>query len=78
MTGMRSRRTPSERSFTRREWTALLGAAPLAAQTVSPSTSPQAAPPNLQKAFEDVRHTSERLSKLEVPMNIEPAFNFKA
>jgi hypothetical protein len=70
---------------------ALLTATPLAAQVAAPPVS-QKAPPlgaptpatlsatldqKLQKAYDDVRQVSERLSKLEVPMNVEPAFAFK-
>ncbi|MDQ2842659.1 MAG: hypothetical protein M3Y72_16780 [Acidobacteriota bacterium] len=72
--------------LTRRELTALLSAAPLAAQvtsTVPPVGAP--APPNLpttpqermQKAMSDVRQVSDRLSKIQVPMNVEPAFSFR-
>ena len=73
--------------MTRRQWTALLGAAPLAAQVttnVPPIGSPQPAPANasqqdkLQKAKDDVRRVSERLAAIEVPMDVEPAFTFKA
>lgn len=61
-------------------------AAPLVAQvtsTVPPTGSP--APPKppatpqerMQKAYADVRKVSEQLSKIEVPMNVEPAFSFR-
>ena len=66
--------------LTRREWTILLGTAPLAAgipQTPS-AQPPMVRPQGLDKALEDVRHNSERLSTLEVPMDVEPAFSFKA
>lgn len=72
--------------MTRREWTALLAAAPVAAQVTSktpPQGSPAPPPPGAdpeqkrQKAFTDVRKVSERLSQIEVPMNIEPAFAFR-
>jgi hypothetical protein len=70
---------------------ALLTATPLAAQVASPPATqktpplgaPAPAPPSatpdqkLQKAYDDVRQISARLSKLEVPMNVEPAFAFK-
>jgi hypothetical protein len=70
---------------------ALLTATPLAAQVASPPTTqktppigaPTPAPPSatpdqkLQKAHDDVHRISDRLSKLEVPMNVEPAFAFK-
>jgi hypothetical protein len=32
----------------------------------------------MAKASEDIRRTSERLRNIEVPMNVEPAFSFKA
>ncbi len=72
--------------LTRREWTALMAAAPLAAQVTS-KVPPQGAPapPNpaataqekLQKAYADIRSLSDRLSKMEVPMDLEPAFAFR-
>lgn len=31
----------------------------------------------LQKAYADIREVSGRLSKIEVPMNVEPAFSFR-
>jgi hypothetical protein len=72
--------------LTRREWTALLGVAPLAAQVTSPSTPPAGspAPPKppaspqerLAKAYAGVRDASNRLAKIEVPMDLEPAFSF--
>jgi hypothetical protein len=76
----------SSRRITRRQWTALLAAAPVAAQITSktpPQGTPAPAPPGatpeqkLQKAFADVRKVSERLSQIEVPMSIEPAFSFR-
>jgi hypothetical protein len=60
---------------------------PLASQVTSktpPAGSPVPAPPaatpeaKLQKAYADVREVSIRLSQLEVPMAVEPAFAFKA
>lgn len=76
----------NSRRITRREWTMLLAAAPAAAQVTSktpPQGSPAPPPPGAapeqkrQKAFDDVRKVSERLSQMEVPMNIEPAFAFR-
>jgi hypothetical protein len=73
--------------ITRRQWTALLGAAPLAAQVTSsvppvgvpvPSSAPASPEQLLQKAAADIRQVSESLSKIEVPMNVEPAFSFRA
>lgn len=81
-----SARTTSGTRMTRREWTALLGATPLIAQ-VTQKTPPQGAPApapvsatpeqKLQKAYADVRQVSDRLSKIELPRNIEPAFAFR-
>lgn len=67
--------------MTRRDFAALAGAAPLAAQVVS--QTPQPAAPvspeqDLQQALEDVRKTSRRLQGIEVPMELEPAFSFRA
>jgi hypothetical protein len=78
---------PLTARLTRRQWAVLLGTAPLVAQvtsTVPPTGVP--APPNapaspeqrLQKAYADIRQVSERLSKIEMPMNVEPAFSFRA
>lgn len=71
--------------MTRREWTALVGATPLLGQVTSkpPQGAPAPAPPSatpeekLKKAYADIRTVSDRLSQLEVPMNVEPAFAFK-
>lgn len=73
--------------MTRRQWTALVGAAPLIGQVTSkvpPQGAPAAPKPTatpeqkLKKAYDDVRSVSDRLSKIEVAMDIEPAFIFKA
>jgi hypothetical protein len=88
---MRSTHLEPVARVSRRRIAALLTAAPLAAQVASPpatqKTPPQGAPTpaspsatpdqKLQKAYEDVRRVSARLAKLEVPMNVEPAFAFK-
>ena len=78
--------------MTRRQWTTALGAAlPLAAQVSkppvtheipplgSPTPSPGAADreAKLKKAVADVQQVSERLSQMEVAMNVEPAFAFR-
>ena len=75
--------------ITRREWTAGLaaavGGAPVLAQVTSkappvgaPAPAPSSATPEqkLQKAYDDVHQVSVRLSQIEVPMDIEPAFAF--
>jgi hypothetical protein len=87
---MKSQPNPDE-SLNRREWSkriaAALAAAPLCAQVpqkvppvgVPASPSPSATPQQkLQKAYADIRAVSDQLSKLEVPMDIEPAFAFRA
>ena len=45
----------------------------------SPAPAPASATPEqkLQKAYADVRETSDKLSKIEVPMDVEPAFAFR-
>ncbi len=62
------------------------GAVPVLSQVTTrtpPQGSPAPAPPSatpeqkLQKAYADVRETSERLSKIEVPTDVEPAFAFR-
>jgi hypothetical protein len=87
---MRTRPEPAMQ-MSRRRLAALLVTTPLAAQVASPPTT-QKTPPlgapapapasttaeqKLQNAYHGVRQISERLSKLEVPMNVEPAFAFK-
>jgi hypothetical protein len=88
---MSVRRT-SPLPLTRRRWTALLGIAPFAVQLTRAQTTaktpPQGAPApapvsatpeaKLQKAYADVHDTSVKLSQIVVPMNVEPAFTFKA
>jgi hypothetical protein len=32
----------------------------------------------MQKAADEIRRASERLRQIEVPMDVEPAFSFKA
>ena len=87
---MSARRTSPLR-ITRRRWTALFGFAPLLApfaraqntSTRPPQGAPVPAPAQstpeakLQKAYADVHDVSVRLSQIDVPMNIEPAFVFK-
>ncbi len=87
---MRTRPEPTAR-ISRRRMAVFLAAAPLGAQIATPPTTqktlpigapvpaPSSATPEqkLQKACDGVRQMSERLSKLEVPMNVEPAFAFK-
>jgi len=82
----------STAKLTRRQLAAVLGITPLAATQVTtppttqktppvgaPAPSPSATTPEakLQKAVEDVRQVSQRLSALEVPMDMEPAFVFR-
>lgn len=73
--------------LTRRQWTMLVAAAPVAAQVTS-KTPPQGTPvpaqpaatpeQRLQKAYADIRAVSSKLSAIEVPMDLEPAFLFRA
>jgi hypothetical protein len=44
-----------------------------------PAPAPVATTPEqkLQKAYADIRETSQRLAKIEVPMDVEPAFSFR-
>ncbi len=81
---MNSRRTLSS-AMTRRQLTALLGVSPLLAQVqskVPPKGVPVAAAAptpevRMQKAQAAVHQISDRLSKIEVSMDVEPAFAFK-
>lgn len=82
---MALRRTSPQR-MTRRQIAALLAASPIAAQvtsTVPPQGAPAPpAPPatpqaRMEKAYANVRKVSDRLSKLEVPTSLEPAFAFR-
>lgn len=68
--------------ISRRRMAAFLAAVPVVAQAPPSPTTPKAPPSDtpegkLQKAKDGVRAMSERLSKLEVPMDVEPAFAFK-
>lgn len=91
--GSRPASQMTRRKWTASLSTALAAAAatPVSAQVTSPSTTsktpPQGVPApapaastpeqKLQKAYADIRETSERLAKIEVPMDIEPAFSFR-
>jgi hypothetical protein len=74
----------------RREWNkqivGALTAVPAAAQAtqkVPPVGAPAAPPPaatpeeRLKKAYADVRAASDQLARLEIPMDVEPAFAFR-
>lgn len=75
----------------RREWArgaiAIVTITPLSGQVtqkvppiglpVAPA-SPATPEQRLQKAYADIRAISDQLSKLEVPMDVEPAFAFHA
>jgi hypothetical protein len=88
--GMRFPSAPASR-ITRRQAAALLGATPIAAQvpvppvtqktpplgTPAPSQAATTPDEKLKKANDGIREMSARLSKLEVPMDTEPAFVFK-
>jgi hypothetical protein len=63
----------------RRNWVILLGATPLLAQTPPQSAaSPVTPEQSMDKARSQVREVSDKLTAIEVPMNIEPAFRFRA
>ena len=61
--------------ITRRNWAAVLVAAPLVAQVQS--SAPKTPPPVAASVGNDVRKVSERLAQIEVPMSVEPAFTFR-
>jgi hypothetical protein len=63
----------------RRNWVILLGTTPLLAQTSSQPIAPPVTPEQrMEKAESEVRQVSDKLTAIEVPMNIEPAFRFRA
>jgi hypothetical protein len=64
--------------FSRRQWVVLLGTTPLLAQTAVPPASPATPEQRVEKARSDVREVSDKLAAIEVPMNVEPAFHFRA
>jgi hypothetical protein len=77
---------PEAPRITRRSWTALLAVSPLLGQVTQkrpPEGAPKPAAPTAtpeqrrQKAMADVKQVSDRLTQLEVPMDIEPAFAFR-
>ncbi len=71
----------SEMKLTRRELAGALtgGAAALAAAAALPqSPETQASEELLKAAIEEQRRDSARIAKLEVPMDTEPAFSFRA
>ncbi|MFZ0590209.1 MAG: hypothetical protein WAM39_06985 [Bryobacteraceae bacterium] len=65
--------------LTRRHFAAFLAAAPALAQT-APATANQQppAPRTIDEANKDVSDASEELKALSVPIDLEPAFAFKA
>ncbi len=64
--------------MTRRDLAAVLGSVAGVA-TVRAQEPPPKQPENLNtEAMEQLRKNSEALSKLELPMSAEPAFQFKA
>ena len=84
-------KSPRVFRINRREWgrraAAGLFATPIVAQ-VTPTVPPVGAPAppkppatpeqKLQKAYADIRSVSDQLAKLEVPLDVEPAFAFRA
>lgn len=80
----------AESGVSRRDWSkrlvAALTAAPVLAQVTqkvppqgapSPPAAPATPEQRLQKAYADIRTVSDQLSKIEVPMDLEPAFAFR-
>jgi hypothetical protein len=65
--------------LSRRQCVVLLATTPLLAQTVGPSPALPATPEQRRdKANADVREVSGKLAAIELPMNLEPAFRFRA
>jgi hypothetical protein len=65
-----------KRRFTRRELAAIAAAGAVAARA---QTSAQPGGEDLEKAARDLNaHNSETLTKFEIPISTEPAFQFKA
>jgi hypothetical protein len=54
----------------------LIATAPLAAQTTVQVAAPAAPAQPASKALADVQQTKQKLTELQVPMNIEPSFRF--
>lgn len=57
---------------------ALLGAPPLLAQAQPEPAQPETAAELLAAGRERIRRNVESLAKVQVPMNTEPAFSFRA
>jgi hypothetical protein len=64
----------------RRRWVFLMGSTPLLAQAAAQQTQPSAGTPAplVEKAQSGMREVSSKLAAIDVPMDIEPAFRFKA
>jgi hypothetical protein len=86
----RMRPAIAEIGVSRRDWSkrllGTLAVSPALAQVTqkvppqgAPSPPPVPATPEqrLQKAYADIRTVSDQLSKIEVPMDLEPAFSFR-
>jgi hypothetical protein len=61
--------------LSRRAWTLLFTSIPLLAQAPPVADTPEQ---KMQKAIADVRSISERLAQTDVPIDVEPAFTFRA
>ena len=68
------------RGPTRRQFAALLGTLPLAAQENPPTPAEPKSPAAdlLSKAVDTVRENGTKLRAMNLPMDVEPAFRFQA
>lgn len=64
--------------FTRRELATVLAPAAALAQTPNPSGPPSGGDPDVDAARARMKANGDTLAKQAVPMDIEPAFQFKA
>jgi len=62
-------------ALSRRAWTLLFTSIPLLAQAPPVANTTEE---KMQKAIADVRSVSDRLAQTDVPMDVEPAFVFRA
>lgn len=62
--------------LTRREWSALFAAAPLAAQRTLQAPAATAPGQAAAKALAEVQEIRQKLAGMQVPIDIEPSFRF--